>query len=368
MRHATLLYLRLFFIALTAIALLFAAGVGLVGEKIGATITLDQLAKTQSVEHDKIVMPFDLRYWAALKLPRIAIDNPEIIYISSSRAGAARARMFRPYSFYNLSFTAWTLDQVIDIFDRATRDNAARIAIVELDYFMFTDTWERGNLKNDMIFGWPIRYLATSAVDMVRSAARHPELLSYIRAPERPFVGTQAILSNEGFRFDGSYVYSIGHTRDSAEHHINAETLVQAMPGGAAISTKQMGLLRKLTALAQQRHVTLVGIQLPLFKEGVDYLDTNRSYYAYSGVWREFESAANREIFQEIGIHFFDLAHDQLNREKENFFDAYHPSSLGMLRSMQSLLRLTDFRNVFPAIDPKTIDQQIADEAVSRPQ
>jgi hypothetical protein len=367
MRHETLNYLRIFCIAAVAATLLFAASVEFIGARIGATITLDQLAKIQSVEHDKIVMPFDLRYWAALKLPRVAIDKPDIIYISSSRAGAARAQMFAPYSFYNMSFTAWTLDQVIDIFDRATRENAAQIAIVELDYFMFTDTWEGANLKNSMIFDRPMQYLLTSTVDMLRSAARHPSLLSYLRAPARPFIGTQAILVNEGFRFDGSYVYSVGHTKDSTEHRINAETLVQAIPGGVAISTKQMGLLRKLAALAQQRHVTLVGIQLPFFKEGVDYLDTNQFYHLYSGVWREFESASARETFQEMGIHFFDLAHDSLNSEKENFFDAYHPSNLGMLRSMQSLLRFTEFRNLFPAIEPKRIDKQIANEAGSHP-
>jgi hypothetical protein len=67
-----------------------------------------------------------------------------------------------------------------------------------------------------------------------------------------------------------------------------------------------------------------------------------------------------------MGIHFFDLARDQVNSEKENFFDAYHPSHLGMLRSMQSLLRLAEFRNLFPAIEPQKIDELIAEEAVSR--
>ena len=362
MKHKTLIYLRSFFIAFVAVAILLTAGVGFVGWRIGATITLGQLAKIQSTEHDKIVMPFDLRYWAALKLPRIEIDKPEIIFISSSRAGAARAQMFQPYSFYNMSFTAWTLNQVIDIFDRATRENAARIVIVELDYFMFTDTWEGGNLKNNMIFGGPMRYLVKSAVDMLQTATKQPSLLAYVSAPDQPFIGTHAILSSEGFRFDGSYVYSVVHTQDSTAHHINAETLVQAMPGGAAISTKQMGLLRKLAELAERRQVTLVGIQLPLFKDGVDYLDTNKSYYAYSGVWREFESAPTREMFRSMGIHFFDLAHDQLTGAKENFFDAYHPSSLGMLRSMQRLLRLTEFKNLFPAIEPQKIDKLIADE------
>jgi hypothetical protein len=361
MSYQTLVYLRTYFVASAAVAVVFVSSVDFVGGRIGATITLSQLATMQSVEHDKIVMPFDLRYWAPLKLPRIAIEKPDVIYISSSRAGAARAQMFEPYTFYNMSFTAWTLDQVFDIFDRATRESAARMVIVELDYFMFTDTWEGANLKNNMIFDRPMRYLVTSAVDMLRSAARHPALLSYARAPDGPFIGTQAILIKEGFRFDGSYVYSEGHTKDSAEHHINAEALVQAMPGGSAISTKQMQVLHKLAALAQERRVTLVGVQLPFFKEGIDYLDSNQSYYPYSGVWREFESAPTREKFRDMGIHFFDLARDQLNSKRENFFDAYHPSNLGMLRLMQSLLRLSEFRNLFPSVDPQNIDKQIAD-------
>jgi hypothetical protein len=361
MSYQTLVYLRTFFVASVSVALVFIAGVDFVGGRIGATITLGQLAKMQSVERDKIVMPFDLRYWAALKLPRIAIEKPDVIYISSSRAGAARAQMFEPYTFYNMSFTAWTLDQLFDIFDRATRENAAQIAIVELDYFMFTDTWEGANIKNNMIFDRPMRYLVTSAVDMLRSAARHPALLSYARAPDAPFIGTQAILIQEGFRFDGSYVYSAGHTKDSAEHHINAQALVQAMPGGSTISTKQMRVLHKLAALARERRVTLVGVQLPFFREGVDYLDSNQSYYPYSGIWREFESASTRDMFQKMGIHFFDLARDQLNSKKENFFDAYHPSNLGMLRSMQSLLHLAEFRSLFPSVDPQNIDKQIAD-------
>jgi len=57
------------------------------------------------------------------QLESAALYKPEIVYISSSRAGEFREQMFRPYSFHNLLFTAWTVDQVTTILDRVSRTN-----------------------------------------------------------------------------------------------------------------------------------------------------------------------------------------------------------------------------------------------------
>jgi hypothetical protein len=225
--------------------------------------------------------------------------------------------------------TAWTLDQMVEIFERATRNAAPRVVLLELDYFLFTDAWVGGNTDKAMIFDCLPGYLCSSAVDMIRSAFRHPNrVLSYALAAVRPFLGTQAMVSEEGFRYDGSYVYSSGHLRDSAIRNMNAEFLVNAMPGSPEVSAKQLGALRRLAELARQRHVTLAGIQLPFFKPAVDYLDTNTAYRQYSGVWREFESPQMRQTLEQMGIRLFDLAHDPLNGERETFVDAYHPSAL----------------------------------------
>jgi hypothetical protein len=368
MRHNSFNYLRTFFIALTGTAFLVTAGVGFAGKQIGAIVTPEQLAKIQAADHDKIVLPFDLRYGAELKLARARTERPEVIVISSSRAGEMRAEMIHPYSFYNMSFSAWTIDQTIDVLDHVTREVPVRLAIVELDYFMFTDQWETSYKDREVHFN-PAGYVYSSAVDMLRMTVKYADqFLPFIRGTETVFVGTRAIFRNEGFRFDGSMVHLESRVRETRLHNLNAAFLVGAMPGASSISPKQMESLGRLAKLAQQRHVTLVGIQLPMFKEGIDYLDTNSSYHYYSGVWREFESASTRRAFQDMGIDFFDLARDPLNANAENFVDAYHLSDLGMLRSMGSLLRLPAFRNLFPAIDPRRIDELIANQRAAQPQ
>ena len=368
-------YLATLFGALFLLILALISAVNWLGESVGATTSLINLANGQAKDRNAIVLPFDLRYWADLKLPRVAIDKPDVIFISSSRGGEMRSQMLAPYKFYNLSFTAWTLDQVTDIFDRATREFAPKVAIVSLDYFMFTDVWPKVNAKNTMRFADPF-YKFRSGLDMMQTAARRAAFLQDCiipifqsghgcRAAEGRFLGTAAIINQEGFRDDGSYRYGPGRLQDS-EKNITADFLVNAMPGAPSIDRDQMLVLERLAALARTRGVTLVGIQLPFAKAGVDYLDNNESYHHYSGVWREFQGSAVRDKFRQLGITFFDLSRAPLNQDSNNFIDAYHPSEIGMLRSLCSLLLIPRFRELFPAIDPQRIFEKINEAELNK--
>lgn len=343
-------YLITFFVPLGAAAMLLAIFVAVIGERTGATISPSRLASIQSADPDKIVLPFNLRYWADYKLAVAAKQRPEILYISSSRAGAMRSQMFRPYSFYNLSFTAWTIDQLTDVFERATRDFRPRVVILELDYFMFTDAWIEANADRSMIFDRPFQYVRSSVKDFLRSVVRQP--MKFLH-PDNRFVGTHAILHGEGFRADGSHLYSQHHITRSRQNDLTASFLIQAMPGAPSISQKQMAALQHLADFARDRGISLVGIQLPYIKEAVEYLDTNEGYHHYSGVWREFESAETHERFAKMGIKFFDLARTEIGNDKSNFIDAYHPAEKGMVKAMQELLKRPDFRATFSDIEPQ---------------
>jgi|GEM_PF-1793724 hypothetical protein len=361
-------YLVTFFGGFLLCLFALASAANWLGESIGATTSLINLAKAQAKDRNAIVLPFDLRYWADLKLPRMAIDKPDVIFISSSRGGAMRSQMLEPYTFYNLSFTAWSLDQVTDILDRATRAFVPKVAIVSIDYFMFTDIWPRVNAKNTMRFGDPF-YKLRSGVDMMQTAAKRAAFFQDCIIPtfqaghrcgaaEGKYIGTAAIVNKEGFRGDGSYRYGAGRLQAS-EKNSTAAYLVNAMPGAPSVDRGQMLVLERLAALARTRGVTLVGIQLPYVKAGVDYLDNNQLYHPYSGVWREFESSAVRDKFRQLGISFFDLSRAPLSHNNNNFVDAYHPSEIGMLRSLESLLLQPQFKAIFPAIDPEAISKKI---------
>jgi hypothetical protein len=330
--------------------------------QFGSASTPAQLAELQSVRPDAVILPFDLRYNGAFKLRRIELEGPEIICFSSSRAGLLNAGMFAPYRFQNMSFTAWTTEQLLDVFERATRTSRPRVAIISLDYFMFSDRWEATNGgSRDMIFDQPYRYVRTSVGNFIRTAATHPDTFEdYWRTPNA-FIGTQSIISHEGFRADGSYTYSEGRVQYARAHFRTVRFLTDSLPGAPTLSARQREPLIRLAKMAQRRGIILVAVQLPFIGAAVDYLDHNESYRPLSGVWQEFESSEMRAWIRSLGIVFFDLAHSPITNDTDNFIDSYHPSEIGTLRVMQTLLQSADFQSVFPAINRASIDQSIAD-------
>jgi hypothetical protein len=331
-----------------------------VAEPFGASATLADLAELQLKNPDTIILPFDIRYNGAFKLKRAEQEQPEVIVISSSRAGTLRASMFKPYRFYNLSFTAWTTEQLLDIFERATRNAHPGTAIISLDYFLFTESWAKLNSgTRAMIFDQPLRFMRSNLANFIKTAAQHRPLFDeYLKAPSR-YVGTQTILSQEGFRSDGSYAYSPGRINDARLHSQTAGSLISSMPGASNMSDRQKEPIVRLSEMARQRGVKLIAVQLPFIRAGVDYLDYEASYRHNSGVWRDFESESTRSWLSSLGISFFDFGRSTIDDDSENFIDAYHPSELGSLRVMQTLLAFPEFRADFPDIDPADIQQQI---------
>ena len=147
------------------------------GQASGATRLPRGLAAAQAVNPDLVVLPPDIRHWAALKLPRIAKEQPEIVLIGTSRANQARSAMFRPYAFYNASLTAWTIDQIRTMLDHVTRLAKPRVVIIGLDYFMFIDAYTRAfPQQRDMYYDNDIRIKYQLEVNLIRSLYKYPDL------------------------------------------------------------------------------------------------------------------------------------------------------------------------------------------------
>ncbi|UFZ04423.1 hydrolase [Bradyrhizobium ontarionense] len=327
----------------------------------GASATLKDLAQSQRDHPEQIVLPFDLRYNAAFKLARVEQEHPEIIWISTSRAGTFRAALFAPYRFYNLSFTAWTTGQMADLFERATRQAPPRIAILSLDHFLFAERWEEWfALPRKMYHDRALSYVRSSLLDFARTATRHPApFRNYLNAPTA-FIGTQSIFHEEGFRDDGSYLYSPGHVADARSRYMNAETLAETLPRASGLSSWLKQPIMRLAEIAEARGVKLLGIQLPFIRAGVDLLDREQAGPLGFGAWREFAAKETRNWLREIGIPFFDLARLPMEDETASFVDAYHLAESGAARVMLHLLNDPDFRAEFPRIDAAEIQHSLA--------
>src|SRR4051794_38526646 len=88
-------------------------GLTLYFASLTGAISLPGMAQHMSENKKAVGLPFDLRWWGLFKTSRLQVASADVIYISSSRAGTFRQQMFRPYIFYNMSFTAWSVDQAI---------------------------------------------------------------------------------------------------------------------------------------------------------------------------------------------------------------------------------------------------------------
>ncbi|GLH77852.1 hypothetical protein SSBR45G_27600 [Bradyrhizobium sp. SSBR45G] len=335
--------MRRYLVAMVLTCALTTFSIGLFGIRFGVWFSPAILADLQSIRPDSIALPFDLRYNSAFMLRRVAAIQPDIVAIGSSRASGFSAAAFAPRRFYNLCFTAWSVQQIADELKRVTSAAKPRIAIVTLDYFLFSDRWETSNADRAQIHGEPLRYFKASITHWVHSAWREPWILS--NALRSPLLGTQALISKEGFGTDGAYRFSDDHIA-KAKTQLNAQHLERAFFGGEAISPHQKDALEQLAALARSSDLTLIAIQLPILHDAVDFLDHDARYEPYAGLWRDFETDATRAWLAETGIHFFDLARSDIGNDASHFIDSVHLSEAGMRRVMDELNADPDFRRL----------------------
>jgi len=324
---------------ITVLALLSASALGLLGfgYHFHALTTPASLARLQARDGEDVVLPADLRYNAAFKIARVEEVQPDVLCISSSRAGTLRDWMFKPYRFYNASFTAWTTAQLLDVFEHLTRKVRPRVVIVALDYFLFTDSWDDGYKTQRAMIYQPSRYVSFKLT----------HLLHALPAP----VAFQEDRRQDGFRRDGSYLYPPSFIEMARSKLQTAQHMLEAAPGAPQMSERQMAPIVQLASLAKQRGIKLIAVQLPYVRGAVDYLDTNEAYRPYSGVWRDFESEQTAGWLRSLGIVFFDLAHSPIADDPMNFIDAYHPSEQGMVKLLKQLLNEKEFQDQLPDLN-----------------
>ena len=329
----------------------------------GAILLPEEMGAAQNGDPSIVAEPFSLRYWAALKIPRIAREQPEIVLVGSSRGMELRSAMFAPYKFYNASLTAWTLDQEITMIDLIMQVSKPRIIILGVDYFMFTNRYVDAMARErTMIFGNGWRYRFRSCANLAREFWKRPALVGElfedwrrgnvpVKSGAVTLLGLDAIRGPTGFRFDGSMLLPRGSYAQARNLIAANEELIHAVNGGPFIDKRQYEALQRLAAIGRERGVTLIAVQWPIFKATVGVLDNDSNYHYYSGVWREFESADFRETIDGLGVPFFDMSRDPMNGDGDFFTDAAHPTEFGLSLAISHLLEDPGFRRFFPNID-----------------
>jgi hypothetical protein len=346
-------------------------GIEWIGWRLAATVPLSTLAREQEGDH-KTLWLGAFQDYAPYKLQRIKLVQPEVLLVGSSRCGQAREQVFRPYKTYNACLTAWPLEHVVDFIDRATQQSKPRVVIVALDYFLFGDAlaqaWRKeramdyrqgiGSHRRKLHDVLDFVMRSNWKLDTIEAAVTRDE---FEPIDNNRLIGTEAIRGQFGFRDDGSVSVFPGYRSTSAENLAHgAEYVTGSFPGASHISELQFDWIKRLSRLAKQRGFSVVAIQFPILKTATDFLDTDQSYWPYSGLWRELRSEDTAKRFADLGIQFYDRSRDPAAADPFNFFDPAHPSERGILKTIIGLLDQPGFRALFPKIDKSALQADLA--------
>ncbi len=341
------------------------------GRQLGATIPLSTIAREQQENH-KLLWLGGFKDYAPYKLERLKVVQPEVLVVGSSRCGQAREQIFRPYKTYNACLTAWPLDHVVDFIDRATRESKPRIVIVALDYFLFGDwlasVWRKERTMDYIqgidshrrklhdVFDFVMR--DNSNFDATKAALTHAQ---FEPIDNNRLIGTEAIRGQFGFRDDGSIFVFPGYRQTAADNLAHAvQYVTSSFPGAPHMSEVQFKQIVRLSQFAKARGFTVVAVQFPFFKSATDFLDTDRSYWPYAGMWRELRSDQTAKRFADLGVRFFDMSRDPSAADPNNFFDPAHPSERGILRTIISLMDRKEFNELFPQMSRQRLEGDLA--------
>jgi hypothetical protein len=303
------------------------------------------ISRWQDAAPDRIWRGGDGHSYLAYKLARIADLKPEVIALGSSRANAVSGEAVAPYSFFNAGVTTWTIDQDRRFLDLIARDGyAPRALIFDLDYWMFSPGFDHY---------WGSRFdvqPSTHVEDLMRVVGQlvsDPVALWQKLPATGHEHGLYAVLTNDGFRADGS-LPGAATTPDAARLQEDGTELgTPPVVVSEQMSAQQLANFDELAALAKAKNITLIGIQLPYYKKILDGLNEASD----AGLWREFESAEWRRRAADAGVIFFDFADMPQYRDKpEYFIDSLDPDARVVADIMRQVMADPRVRAALPKI------------------
>jgi hypothetical protein len=301
--------------------------------RIGETMPMSMITTWQDGAPDRVWRGGDGHSFLTYKLARIADLKPEVIALGSSRANSFRGDALAPYSFFNAGLTTWTIDQDKRFLELITRNGyAPRALVFTLDYWMFSPGFDHywGN-RFDLTPSTHIDDLMRVVGQLISDPA---DLWHRLSAAGREH-GLYALLTGEGFAADGS-MPAKPTTQDAAR--LDADnTEIGTPPAVLAdeMSADQIAKFDEFVALAKEKHVALIAVQLPLYKKILDGLNANPD----AGIWRQFQSAEWRQRLADKGVTFFDFADDPAYRDKPEYFvDSLDPDPRAVGEVMRQIM------------------------------
>jgi len=334
--------------------------------------------------NDAWIGPFSL--YPAVKVARAQLEEPDILFLGASRAGQFRSAMFKPYSFYNAGFSAWTFRRLLEMLKLASVRRQPKVIIVNIDFLIFqeAEVKRRASEEGETLLECSTRCANWKALHSLSQAFNEyprdttitvAKQMAGLRGGEldgfRLFGLTTESGSQGAFLYDGSMHY-FPEVIAGAPGIIRRAGLLELAKNNRS-DHLDVGQLRELDDFAQyarQRGIAVIGVQMPLdlrrlelsgdAEESMNAKSDTNADSSHMNVLKIFESAETRNLFESMGVHFIDLVHLPEAMNSRAFVEPFHPGEYLVLASVIAMLKDPLIGKLLPQIDIKALERRKA--------
>lgn len=337
---------RLIVVLLLVFSPLILAGAALeaLSWRIGETMPLAMVSQWQDAAPGRVWRGGDGHSFLAYRVARIDDLKSDIIALGPSRANAFRGDGFAPYSFYNAGQTAWTFDQYRRFLELISRNGyAPRALVFNLDYWMFSSGFD--HYWSSRFDPQPETHVANLLRVLGQLTTDPADLFRRLGRADRDH-GLYTLLTGEGFGPDGVLTPPKPTTPDP-QRLADDGTGAGVPPAVFAdrIADEQVAEFERFVAAAKERHVALIGVQLPFYEKVLSGLNDA----ADAGIWREFQKDEWRQRLGAAGVLFFDFADMPDYRDKPDYFtDSLDPDPRLVGQVMRTVMADPRVRDLLP--------------------
>lgn len=298
-----------------------------------------------------------------IKFRSVQKTRPDVVTVGNSRVNMFRAKMFEPYSFYNLSNTVVNFSRTIGLINLFDSTYVPKYMFVIVEPLQFVEGFSFGvtginiHKKGDP----QIRFYKT--INFLSKLGKRSKLKA-----NWDNIGLKAIYKNRGLRtFDGS-AYWGKQLSNTKERQI--ELIKKSEKKLKPIFKKEIFLnydaplcedafleFEALNKAAQEKGVTIIGITPPYSAPIQKVLDSDSIKYQ---VWHDFQKASTSERLNSYGGFYFNFSRFEYSNSKYyEMMDMIHPSEKIIGRMLVKMLENEKFRKLLPLIDVQKINDQI---------
>lgn len=330
------------------------------GWDLGETYTPAALVRAWDEHPDMVWMGIRVQAHARLKLAEAAHQRADVLIMGQSRLGQVRARMFAPYTCYNLARVSWPFDTYVELLRRLPADYRPKVILFNADFFMFSDKYEDHYRELAPVFGHELSEHLIQVNNVATQTLQHPSL-AWRRADYtgRPARGISALRNLDGFFKDGSErspQAALAVAGRSPEDLLRP-TWKEYVTGGEKMDDAEMAALKEFVELGRAKGIPMIAVQMPMYGPAVRLLEKDSNYR----ILQDYRDHVAHGYFDRLGIPFFDyMSFPPYTENYRYFFDAVHPgealtaaviAALGSEAPMNALLPRLDVDDLRRRLD-----------------